>query len=150
MNRTTKRIGAIGTAAVAVMGTGIAFAAWTASGSGTAAATASNATDTLVVSNASTTPDLVPGGTGTVYYTVTRTTTYAVSWTHLNADTGAITSDTTGCGAADVTFTNATVSGSLAKNVLTGNFTAPGAIAMHDDAANACQDATFTIPVTVS
>src|SRR4051794_2021900 len=45
MNRTTKRIGALGTATVAVIGTGVAFAAWTATGTGAGSAKASSASD---------------------------------------------------------------------------------------------------------
>ena len=64
---------------------------------------------------------------------------------------GAITSDKAGCGAADVTFNNQTgLNIAIAANAANFAFDLPGAVTMLGTAANACQDATFTIPVTVN
>ena len=83
-----------------LMVAGIAFAAWTATGSGSG--TASSLTAQTVTVNAATGPaDLFPGGNGAVFFTLTNTNPYSITFT--SAAVGAITSsDTAACPSANV------------------------------------------------
>lgn len=158
MNRTTKRIGALGTATVAVMGTGIAFAAWTAGGSGSGDATALTA-QPLTVTSATTSPDLYPGlTTGKVYVSIENDNPYDVTVTQIAQDTGDVTltagdNTPTGtsagtCAGTMFTLATKTVSWSVPAGQ-TKTFNVAG-VTLDHSAPDNCQDQTATIPVTVT
>lgn len=150
--RFAKRVSA-GTILVSLMIAGsIAFAAWTATGTGEgyAKATTAQALTTVDVS-ASTTATLYPGATGDVLIRINNPNPYAVRVTDV-AGSGTITSDAgAGCDASTgVTFTDQS---GLTLNVPAGSaatFTLTGAASMSNASANSCQGAVFTIPVTLS
>ena len=77
MNSTTKRIGAMGTAMAAVLGAGVAFAAWTSSGSGVGSA-ASDSAKNVTFAGSTVTKNLYPGGSGSIDFTVANPNHYAV------------------------------------------------------------------------
>lgn len=151
-HRFAKRISA-GTILVSLMIAGsVAFAAWTATGTGEgyAKATTAQALTTVDVS-ASTTATLYPGATGDVLIRIDNPNPYAVRVTDV-AGSGAITSDAgAGCNASTgVTYTDQS---GLTLNVPAGSaatFTLTGAASMSNASANSCQGAVFTIPVTLS
>ena len=136
---------------------GLVYAAWTTNGTcnGYAKAGTSQALSTVDVS-ASTTATLYPGVSGDVLIKLDNPNPYAVTVTGITGN-GAITADAghSGCTTTGVTFTNQTgltltipaksggVDGTL-QSTLTG------AAAMSNASLNACQGATFTIPVTLT
>ena len=155
MNRTAKRLGAIGTATVTVMGVGIAYAAWTATGSGSGAATADSAVDSLTVTSATTQGDLYPGNLaseGKLYVTVSSSKAYTTQFTFLELDTseGAaiVSSDPTNCPASNVEFADQTFDAKTISSALDLTFSVPG-VTLKSTAPDGCQGVSFTIPVTV-
>lgn len=148
--RLTKR-SAVATMLVGtVFAAGIAFAAWTASGTGSGYAKATTAQVlTTVDVSATTNATLYPGATGDVYLGITNPNDYPVRVTDV-AGNGAISASDGGCNAGSVTFTDQS---GLALDIAangTANFTLTGAVAMSGAANDNCQGAVFTIPVTLS
>jgi hypothetical protein len=129
----------------------VAFAAWTATGSGSGYAKAGTAQAlTTVDVSASTAATLYPSGTGDVVVKITNPNPYQVTVTSI-AGNGTITSDKgAACDAATgVTYTDQT--GSWVVNALASTqFTLSGAAAMSNASDNSCQGAVFTIPVSLS
>jgi hypothetical protein len=140
-------IGALGLFAASV-----AFASWLASGSGSGYAKASTAAAlTTVDASASTTAQLFPGGTGDVFVKVHNPNGYKIQITSVTG-TGAATADSghSGCTTTGVSFTDQT---GLTQDVAAGGdtlLTFTGAAAMSNASLNACQGATFTIPVSLA
>ena len=74
MNSTSKRFAALAVGTAAVMGTGIAFAAWTASGSGSGYGKGKSISFTVNTTTASApTADVEPGSNGTLVFTLSST-----------------------------------------------------------------------------
>lgn len=130
---------------------GVAFASWTASGSGTGSAKAVSAVASTINSGTPT-ADLYPGqANGDLYISVTNPNPYAVSFT--SATFGAVSSgDEANCPASNVTV-DASAS-SLSINVPAGSTgtaaTIADVVSMSSGAPNGCQGVTFTIAVTLS
>jgi hypothetical protein len=134
---------------------GFVYAAWTASGTGEGYAKAGNsqALSTVDVS-ATTNASLYPGVTGNVTLKINNTNPFPVRITAvtLNGAQSAITADAghSGCTTTGVTFTNQS---NLTLDAPAGTqteFTLNGAAAMSNASLNACQGATFTIPVSLT
>ena len=143
---------------VAVMATvGLVYAAWTTNGTGNAytKAGSAQAIGTIDVS-ASTTATLYPGVTGDVLIKLDNPNPYAVTVTAISGN-GSITADAghSGCTTTGVTFTNQS-SLSLVIPAKSGGVngtlqqTLTGAASMSTASLNACQGATFTIPVSLT
>jgi hypothetical protein len=143
---------------VAVMAlVGLVYAAWTTNGTGSAYAKAgtSAAISTVDVS-ASTAATLYPGVTGDVLIKLDNPNPYAVTVTAISGN-GAITPDAghSGCTTSGVTFSDQS-SLSLVIPAKSGavngvlQTTLTGAAAMSNASLNACQGATFTIPVSLT
>ena len=149
----SKRNLVVMTTTVIVM-TGVAFvyAAWTTNGSGSgyAKAGSSQALSTVDVS-ASTGTTLYPGVSGDVKLQISNPNPYAVRVTAVTGN-GTITPDAghSGCTTTGVTFTNQS---SLTIDIAASSSTTTtltGAVAMSNASLNACQGATFTIPVSLT
>jgi len=180
MNRTSKRIVAIGTPLAAVAATGIAFAAWTATGSGSgyAKATTAQALTTVdvsatVVAGAS---GLYPGGTTGLDIKIHNPNSYPVlvtgvaaklDATHFVVGTGGggsctddpSTESTPGNAATlahptGVSFSGwaSPADGTAIAVAASGDteVTLAGKVSMSNTSDNGCQGATFSIPVTLS
>jgi hypothetical protein len=150
--RMSKKLSVGALFAGAMLAGSIAFAAWTASGSGSgyAKATSAQALTTVDVS-ASTVATLYPGATGDVLLRISNPNPYPVTVTDVNG-AGVIDSDTTAaCDAATgVTFTDQS---GLSVNVPAAGastVTLTGSVAMDNSSHTTCQGAVFTIPVTLS
>ncbi len=129
----------------------VAYAAWTASGGGQGYAKAGTAQAlTTVDVSATTTATLYPSGTGDVFLKINNPNPYPVTVASVTGS-GVVTSTVPACDlSTGVTFVNQT---GLSLTVPAGGataFTLTGAAAMSNASANACQGATFTIPVTLS
>ncbi|MGH2597500.1 MAG: hypothetical protein ACRDH7_16305 [Actinomycetota bacterium] len=130
----------------------VAYAAWTASGSGQGYAKAGTAQAlTTVDVSASTTASLYPSGTGNVLLRINNSNPYPVQVTTVSGS-GAVTSDKgAACDASTgVTFTNQTGLTLSVPASSAATFTLTGAAAMSNASDNSCQGAVFTIPVSLS
>jgi hypothetical protein len=151
--RTSKRILAVGLPLVIIVGAGIGYANWNQTGSGSGSAKAVSALASTV-GGGSGAADLYPGGSGTLYFTLTNPNPYAVTFTSLTA-AGAVTSDKTNCGAVDLTVNTLSLpAGGVRVPANTTStpqaVSVAAAVTMPITADNACQGATFTVPVTVT
>lgn len=152
MNRTSKRVMAVGVPLAAIAASGIAFAAWTTTGGGSGAATALSA-QPVTVAVATTTADLYPGFTaGKLYVTVTNPNPYPVTLTSISQGAGAVSvanAGTGGCAGSLFSFATSSISQSVAANGGTKTFSV-AAVTLDHAAGDGCQGATATIPVTVT
>lgn len=151
--KTTKKLTA-GTIILGVaLAASVAFAAWTATGSGSGytQATTASVLSTVDVSS-STTAQLYPGGTSDVKIEISNPNPYPVLVTSVVGSGAAITSDKgAACdGSTGVSFTDQTGLSIAIPAGGTAARTFSGAAAMSNASDNACQGATFTIPVTLS
>ena len=143
-------------ALIAMVAVGFVYAAWTTNGSGSgyAKAGSSQALTTVDVS-ATTTASLYPGQNGSVTLKVNNPNPYNVRVTAV-ADSGTITADTAhdtaGCTSAahGVTFNDLTGQTLDVSASSQAEFTLNNAASMAGSSHNACQGATFTIPVTLT
>ncbi|WP_329789927.1 hypothetical protein V1227_37965 [Lentzea sp. DG1S-22] len=128
-------------AATAALGSGVAYAAWTSSGTGNATATAATAQAPVVSGGAVTTGLLYPGATGNAAVSVKNPNAYPVKVTSVALVPGSALE----CALGFVTSAPMTqiASGATATVELTG------AVTM-GNADNSCQGKTFSIPVTVT
>jgi hypothetical protein len=129
----------------ALLAAGIAFAAWTATGSGSGYAKAGTVqTLTTVDVSSSIVGDLYPGGTGTVSLKVHNPNAFPVTVTGVTF--GAVSPST-----CSVTVTSpSNVSFSVAANSDSTLQVYAGAAAMGTGAGDACQGQVFTVATTLS
>ena len=135
-----------------ILAAGIAFAAWTATGSGNGYAKAKTVSAlTTVDVSTSTTAQLYRGGTGDVLVRVSNPNSFPVTVTGVSGS-GTITSDKgAACNASTgVTFTDTTGLSQAVAGGSTGDITLTGKAAMSSSSDNSCQGAIFTIPVTLT
>ena len=126
----------------------VVFAAWLVTGNGNGAAQATTAAN-LIVTPGTTTADLYPGTTGAVRVNVNNPNPFGVTITSIAAN-GAVTTTAPGCTTTGVTFTAPTTTGQVIAAGATATLTLPNAASMSNASDNACQGATFSVPVTVS
>jgi hypothetical protein len=152
--RLSRKIFFVVAAIAALVVSGVLYAAWSTSGSGSGYAKAGTSSAlTISDASASTTADLYPGATGSVKLKVTNPNPFPVRITTVTKQSGGtITSDKgAACNASTgVTFTDQT---GLALDLAAGatsTFTLSGAVSMTNASDNTCQGAIFTIPVDVT
>jgi len=146
--------------AAAVVVTSMVFAAWTSNGTGSATTKAgSSSALSTVDASASTSATLYPGVDGDVKLTISNPNPFAVRVTNvsLNGTNSDITPDGShsGCDPTGVSFTNQTglsidVPGKSGGTNGSATATLTGAASMSNASVNACQGATFTIPVSLT
>jgi P pilus assembly chaperone PapD len=150
MRTTVKRAVVIGTALAVTTGAGVAYAAWVANGTGSAAVTATTA-QSLSATTVSPSVALYPGATADAVIQITNPNSFPVHVATITAN-GAITgSGGTGtCTTTGVTLTlPASVSVDVSANS-TKSITLTGAFAMSNASDTGCQGATFTAPISIS
>lgn len=147
MLRPRKKFVVAGALVAGLMASGIAWAAWTADGTGNGYAQATTAEE-LTTSVATASADLYPGGTGDVEITINNPNPYPVEVTSIEGD-GAITADLPGCTTTGVSFTDQAGTWAVAADD-SETFTLADAASMSNASDNACQGAVFTIPVALS
>jgi YbbR domain-containing protein len=136
---------------------GLVYAAWTTNGTGSAYAKAGTAqTIGTIDVSASSAATLYPGVSGDVLIKLDNPNPYAVTVTAVSGS-GSITADGghAGCTTTGVTFTNQTglslvVPAKVGAVNGTLQTTLTGAASMSNASLNACQGATFTIPVSLT
>ena len=129
---------------------GVAFAAWTADGTGSANARARTAQD-LTVNAVTGTADLYPGFTdGDLHFTLTNPNPYAVEFTSMTP--GSVTSSAPGaCPASNLTVDSASgLSLPVAANATSGTQSIADVVTLAAGAPDGCQGVTFTVAVTLS
>ena len=145
-----KKAAFVAAVVASVAGMGVAFAAWSASGSGTGQAKAITA-QTITVNASTGTADLYPGFTGgDLYFTLTNANPYAVTFTSMTAGT-VTSSDPTNCPAANATVSNASgLSLNVAANSTSGQLSIANVVSMPGTAPDGCQGVTFSVSITLS
>jgi hypothetical protein len=148
-----KKILALGVVVGVLAALGIAFAAWTATGTGNGYAKAKTAVDlsTVAVTPAAT---LYPGATGNALISIVNPNDYQIQVTDITGNGAIVTSspNVPACDASTgVTFTNQTGQTLNVPAHSAGTlFTLTGAVSMDNSSVDACQGATFTIPVSLA
>ena len=153
--RKTKRFAAASAIVLGAMGVGIAFAAWTANGTGSGSAAAINGED-ISAEEVTVDPQLYPGAFGDLELVIKNPNPYAVEVTEIN-NRGVgfpITADDLDCNAAaSVSFTDASDTWIVPAADENGDgelaVTLDDAVYMNNDANDDCQGATFTVPVSL-
>jgi hypothetical protein len=147
MGNFAKRSIAITATVGALVGAGVAFAAWTSQGTGTGTATAGSATN-LVITQTGTATGLYPTGQVSVPFTVKNTNPYSVTLATAKASNFTVDAGHSGClvsaiSGVDLTLSDVLTTGSTsaAKNMV---------IKMDNTAVDACQGATFTFDIKVT
>lgn len=133
----------------AALGSGVAYAAWTSSGNGSATTKAGTAQAPVVTGGAVTTGLLYPTGTatGTAVLEVSNPNPYPVRVVSVAAN-GQVPAVGT-CPAGTVTFTGQAPNTAIAAGG-TATITLPNSVAMIANADTTCQGKEFTVPVTVT
>jgi hypothetical protein len=161
----SRRAGAILAALVLVIvGSTLAYANWVARGIGFGTAKTISAVSLTVVADTSHAPDLYPGASGAIYFSITNPNPYPVTLTSATVGTPHNQDTASACQASTNGTTNLTVTGgAIPINVTVparagsggGNPAAvtaslPGAIQMTMQADPTCQAQLFLVPVTLS
>ncbi len=137
----------------AMLAASLATAAWLANGTGDGAAKAITASDLTVEVASAGAGDLYPGfANGDLFLKINNPNPYRVTVTQVDAGAGSVTSDSAACdtGGSEVTLDASTA---VSIDIAAGGSTTtsvPNIVTMGLDSDDACQGATFTIPVDVS
>jgi hypothetical protein len=146
-------VGVIGVVVAVLLGAGLASAAWLSSGGGTATSRAGQAlppTTTTVAGSAITSGLLYPGSSGDVKITVNNPNAYPVTLTSVTANGSPTATGGTGsCSTTGVTLTSGASGTTIPANGA-ATLTLSNAASMSSASDTGCQNATFTIPVTVA
>lgn len=129
---------------------GVAFATWTANGTGSANARARTA-QTVTVTAVTGTADLYPGFTdGDLSFNLTNTNPYPVTFSAMTP--GTITSSNpSGCPSTNVTVDTASgLSLPVGANATSSTQSIADVVNMATTAPDACQGVTFTVAVTLT
>jgi hypothetical protein len=159
MNRRILKVAAIVAAAIILVvgGSGVAYAYWSAGGSG-AGNGGTGATVPITLTAGTPTAGLVPGSSSAVVLVATNTNAASVHVSTLSVDTtqgtGGLSVDAghSGCSVGSLSFATQTnggagwsVPGKVGAVNGTLTITLANALTMATSAANACQGATFTV-----
>ena len=147
-----KKFAALAIAATVLAVSGIAYAAWTSTAVGPGRAASGTAVQ-LTVNASSGTADLFPGTTaGDVYFTITNTNSYPVTFTSMTPGPAAITSsDATACPPTNVTLAGKTgLSLTVAANTTSPTLSITDVVSMSLAAPDGCQAKTFDLPMTLT
>jgi len=129
---------------------GVAFAAWTADGTGSANARARTAS-TITVTAVTGTADLYPGfNDGDLSFTLTNANPYPVTFTSMTP--GAITSSAPGaCPSSNLTVDTASgLSLPVAASATSGTQSIADVVNLASTAPDGCQGVVFTVAVTLT
>lgn len=160
-NRTHKKLTAgLGITIGLLLTAGVAEAAWTTTGSGSAGAKAASSQDLVVTAGTSPAADVYPGtSTGSLVVTISNPNLFPVQLSSIAAGAvSGITSTGANCAGATTGLTynwssksvNQVIAAKAGSVNGTFTFTLTGALTMSNGSDPTCAGATFTIPVTVS
>ena len=152
LDRRTRMILGIAAAAAVVVNAGAAWAYWQITGSETAQAASGTAVELNLRARSDLDVPLRPGQTGNLTVTVTNDNDFPIRITSVTPGTGNVVADLehreAGCTvtAVEMTKPHFDVRWDVPRNTI-GAFTVPGALSMSRAAHDACDGATFTVPV---
>jgi hypothetical protein len=144
-----KKFLVLGAAGAVALGSGAAYALWTASGTGPTSSLSRTAI-TITVAASTPTADLYPGFTGgDLAFTLRNDNPYPVTFSSMAP--GTVTSGSGTCAASNVTVAPAS---GLTLTVAANSTSAPqvidNVVTMSVNALDACQGVTFTVPITLT
>jgi hypothetical protein len=148
-------IGVAATTAAVTIGSGIAFAAWSASGTGSGAGAATTAQSLIVtpVTPAGANASIYPGGpAGPVFFNIQNPNPYAVTITGLSWSSAEST-NVSSCASSNISIdagAPTTVSISVPADSTASDVEVNGVLDLAHSASNGCQGVAFTAVVTVS
>jgi len=150
MHINKKRAGAIvGATVVGLAGAGVAFAYWTSTGQGTGSAATGTVTLSASVTGVS---GLYPGASvpASVVLTNDNTSNTAMKIQSVTAGTTSVSGGKGSCDPSVVTFTPTTTLPTTTSTAPGADFTVDGNVTMTMAAADGCQGASFSIPLTAT
>jgi hypothetical protein len=147
MKHFTRRTTTAAVATVALVGAGVAFAAWTSSGTGAGSASAD--TDKGLVVTPGTAAGLYPTGSKTVSVQVKNNNPYAVTLDGASVANLGVQGSPVGCTTHDVTVTAPNPTDRIAAGS-TATLASVVTVAMGPDGDNGCQGKVFTFDLTVT
>ena len=151
-----KRLAVIAGGLSVVLAAGVAFAAWTANGTGSGNAKALSA-QTITATGATAVADLYPGGpAGAVYFTLTNDNPYNV---HMDKLTGLTLTSSGTCPADQITLADTTTPIAVgpagppagfaaAHNATTGTLSIPSLVTLLHTAGDNCQGQDIVVHLT--
>lgn len=144
--RTSKRVSVVAGGTAALFGIGVAFAAWTSTGTGTASVTAGGEVD-LVVEQVGSASGLYPTGSVDVAVKVTNNNPYPVSLAELAWDLSVTDNDAEACDEAAAIESVVLAEGETLGDYVAGNGSVDNdfTVTMDADADADCQGATFVL-----
>jgi predicted transcriptional regulator len=146
MRKTTRRSAVVAGTVVGLVGTGIAFAAWTNSGEASGTVTAETAKPlTVTVTNVS---GLFPTGSVDVPFTVTNTNPYEVTLDNATLKSVTVDAGHSACNPTVVTGADVAVTDVIAPAGISATRNFP--VTMSNAAVDACQGAVFTVTLKVT
>ncbi|SES25527.1 hypothetical protein [Lentzea albida] len=137
-----KRTAVIAAVAALAVGGGVAYAAWTSTGSGSGSVGSTTSVNSTI-SPVNGAGGLYPGATVDFQVTISNPNDYPVAVSSISAGVSAITEG--GCAAGTVTSPAVSNAGTIVAKG-TGTYTLKAT--MNADAANNCKSQTFTLPLT--
>lgn len=159
MNGLSKRSAIVVSVVVALLlSAGVAYALWSAQGTGSGRARATTAVNAVVNPvNCAATPgciDLYPGfANGDVYFTITNSNPYPITFTDMTASTVTVDAGhSAACPASSITVASPVTGLSLvaAANATTAQLSIADVVTMIPAAPNGCQGASFDIQLTLT
>jgi hypothetical protein len=141
-----KLIAAIGSAAVLVAGSGVAYAYWTTTGAGTSTAVAKATNGTLVL-KASGWTDIAPGTAKEVSFTASNASQTDL---RLGTITSVVTTSDAGCLPADFTIAAVPANQTILAGAVDAAVTAKGSLVFANSALSqdACKNAVITLTLS--
>lgn len=135
------------------VGGGTAWAYFTSTGSGTGHATVGSPVS-LTITATSGTADLLPGGTGAVYFTLTNNNPFGVTFTQVATGATVVSTNIVACPSANVSISPAlpytfTPAVTVSANTTSGTKSIANLVALANTAPSACQNVTFTVTLTL-
>ncbi len=151
---TGKRLAVLAGGLSVLLVAGVAFAAWTANGTGSGTAKALNAQTVTIVADTGT-ADLYPGSTGNVYFKLTNTNPYAITFDKLTAASVTSSSDEINCPNANLSINSAitlplTVSLPVGASTTSAQESIANLVKLDHGAPDGCQGKSFTISLTLT
>jgi len=157
--RFNKRLGGvIGALVMLLAAAGVVYAAFSATGSGSGRATAVSAQTINITATACSSADLYPGGpAGAICFTLFNPNPYKVNFTsvtYLPGSPPAAITGSTACPASGNVSIATTAPTSVNFTVLagqtTGSLSIAGVVLMASTAPDACQGASFSVPIALN
>lgn len=146
-----KRSGVVALIIVAMLGGGVAFAAWMVTGTGAVSGVAGTTVNFTVAATTPASSLLYPGGTAALAGTITNDNAFTVRVTSVTL--GTPTTSSPGCPASNITLPQTTITGlaiDVPGNSNSAVLSLPLAVTMLPTAAEGCKQVTFTVPVTAT